>query len=346
MPDLPLELLILFPLALAAGLDLYLTLLVLGVAPMTPWWDHPLPGALGDLDGIVIVMVLGLLYLAELAAERFETSALVWNATHAWIRPLSGALLGALLLHGLAPALVLSGAAASGAVASVAHAVRSGAGVLRRLDPSPVPDVLLFSLLEDAVVLGLVAACLDAPLVALAGSLVLVAAGVPRSRSRIRAFLFVTRLAMARLFQPLGQRSWIDGERLPGWVREELAADVMAPGGGLRGSPAAVLRGPGLPLFATGWVVIRGDSPSFVHGRYLGGARVAELGGMEALAVIEHGFFRALDLRESRSRAVRVFFFVDGPSPEGLAAEFLVSQPPVRPSDRSTRLAGTAEKNL
>lgn len=346
MPDLPLELLILLPLALAAGLDLYLTLLVLGVAPMTPWWDPPLPGALGDLDGPAIVIVLGILYLAELAAERFEASALAWNATHAWIRPLSGALLGVLLLHGQSPALVLLGAAASGAVASLAHAVRSGAGVIRRLDPSPVPDMVLFSLLEDAVVLGLVAAALDAPLVAVAASAMVVLAGVPRSRSRIRAFLFVTRLAMARLFRPLEQRSWIDGERLPAWVRAELTADVMAPGGGLRGSPAAVLRGPGLPLFATGWIVIRGDSPVFVHGRYLGGARAAELGGLEALAVVEHAFFRALDLRERRGRPVRIFFFVDGPSPEGLAAEFLVSQPPVRPSDRPTRLAGTAEKNL
>src|SRR5690606_14938413 len=129
-------------------------------------------------------------------------------------------------------------------------------------------------------------------------------------------------------------------------VRAELTADVMAPGGGLRGSPAAVLRGPGLPLFATGWIVIRGDSPVFVHGRYLGGARAAELGGLEALAVVEHAFFRALDLRERRGRPVRIFFFVDGPSPEGFAAEFLVSQPPVRPSDRPTRLAGTAEKTL
>lgn len=95
LDGLPPEILILIlaPLAIAAGIDLYLTLLFLGVMPTTTWWSDPLPGALGDLDSLGIMVMLGGFYLLEFAAERFPTATLVWNAFHTVIRPVSGALL-------------------------------------------------------------------------------------------------------------------------------------------------------------------------------------------------------------------------------------------------------------
>ena len=103
---LPPEVVILAPLAIAAGIDLYLTLLFLGVMPTTTWWSEPLPGALGDLDSLAVMIMLGSFYLLEFAAERFPTPTLVWNAFHTVIRPVSVALLALLLLDGQAPLVI------------------------------------------------------------------------------------------------------------------------------------------------------------------------------------------------------------------------------------------------
>jgi len=331
VPELPVELLILAPLSLAAGLDLYLTLLILGAAPTTPWWDAPLPGGLGDLDSTGVVLMVGAFYILEFAAERFAPAGLLWNAFHAIIRPVAGALLALLLLEGQPFPVVLAGTLAAGAVASLAHAVRSGGAIVRWLGSVQHPHVLLVSLLEDVMTLGLVVLALDAPQWALgvAGALGLFAAVTAPSNAR--AFAFGVRLVAARAFQTIAHRRWMGAEELPAWVRRVLQDDVFAPGGGLRGSPAGAHRLPGAPRFAWGWVVVRGGSPLFVFpggllpGRLGGAARAVDLGLLAAQRVIETGFFRRVDLRAPSGAPARVFFGVDGPGLDSLESEFLFS---------------------
>jgi hypothetical protein len=332
VPELPAELLILAPLALAAGIDLYLTLLLIGAAPTTPWWSHPLPGALGDLDSPGVLLMVGTFYLLEFSAERLPPAALLWNAFHAIIRPVAGALLALLLLDGAPVSVMLGGALAAGALASLAHAVRSGGAIVRWLGSNSAPHALVVSLLEDAIVVGLVVLALDTPLWALrvAGALALVA--TVTAPSSARAFAFAIRLAAARAFQPITLRRWMGPEDLPAWVRRRLADDVLAPGGGLRGSPVGAYRLPGAPRFAWGWIVIRGSSPLFVYpggplpGRAGGRPRAVDLGALRAERVIEAGFFRRVDLKSTAGAPACVFFGVDGPSFESLQSEFLFAR--------------------
>jgi len=346
MPSLPAELLVLVPLALAAGIDLYLALLVIALAPRTPWWGEPLPGALGDLDAPAVVLVLAVLYLAELRAERGETSALAWNACHTLIRPLSGGLLGALLLYHLPAPVALTGVLVAGTVAWLAHAVRSGRLVLSRWAP-PTEGVhpLLASLLEDAMVVGLVALSLDRPVAALVLAVGVAAAGVPRGRSHVRALVFATRLAAARALLLLRQRAWVEAATLPVRVLEALETHASQSGGTVRGTPAAALRAPGLPLFATGWVVQQGRHLLFVHRRRWQ-SRCVPLEGLEARAVVEHGFFRAVDLEGPERRQVRLYFFVTGPTAESLAAAFSAPDRAVHGSRTVHAQSGSDEKNL
>lgn len=323
MSDLPPELLVLVPLALAAGVDLYLTLLVLGAAPTTPWWDHPMPGSLGELDSLGILITVGGFYILEFAAERFPPSALIWNAFHAVIRPLSGALLALLLLDGQSLPIVVLGAVLAAALTSLAHAVRSGGAILRWLNPAPTPHVLLVSLLEDAIVLGLLTLVLDLPVWALGVSLVLMLLSVPGIRSHVRAFWFAVRLVTARGFQTLSVRRWLGQDELPAWVRRSLAEDVLAPGGGLRGSPAGAYRLPGAARFAIGWVVVRGGSPIFAWRTASGPRTAVDLGPLRPQRISETEFFRRIDLTGEAGRKACVFFSVNGPSEESLRAEFL-----------------------
>jgi len=315
------ELLILVPLAVAAGIDLYLTLLFLGAIPTTAWWGGPLPGALSDLDSISVMLVVGGFYLLEFSAERFPTASLIWNAFHAVIRPLSGALLALLLLDGQAPAVIVAGAIASGVLVSAAHAIRSGASILRWLSWKPAPHPVLPSLGEDAVVLGLVALVVDQPEWALAGGLLIAVIGSIGGASRVRAFGFAVRLATGRIFKTLGARRWTDTEGFPTWVRDALKGDVMAPGGGLRGSSVAAHQLEGAPPFATGWLVVTGDAPVFVFRK---GTKtcLVDLEGLKAVDIVETGFFRRIDLSAAAGTGACIFFGAGGPSTESLRAEF------------------------
>ena len=320
---LPPEILVLLPLAIAAGIDLYLTLLFLGVMPTTTWWSEQLPGALGDLDSLGVIVMVGGFYLLEFAAERFSTATLVWNAFHTVIRPVSGALLALLLLDGQAPLVIAAGAVIAGALASAAHSIRSGASILRWLGSSPVPHPLLTSLVEDVVVLGIVALVIDQPTWALAVGLGIAVGGSVGGASRVRAFMFAVRLAAGRVFQTLGARRWTKAEELPKWVCAALEGDVMAPGGGLRGSPAGAHRLPGAPPFVPGWIVVRGDSPIFVFRRRKR-VGLVDLRALDAIDVVESVFFRRVDLKRIDEARACIFFALNGPSTESLRAELIL----------------------
>ena len=325
MDGLPPELIVLLPLAVAAGIDLYLTLLFLGAAPTTSWWSQPLPGALGDLDSPGVLIMVGTFYLLEVSAERYATSRLVWNAFHAIIRPVAGALLALLLLDGEPPWLAFGGAVVAGAVASFAHAVRSGGAIVRWLGSARSPHVLLVSMLEDTIVVGLAVLSIDLPWYALGVGVLLVGgAAATAGLAHARAFGFAVRLAVARVSQTLTQRRWMGPDEIPGWVRRALEDDPLAPGGGLRGSPAGAHRLPGAPRFATGWIVVRGGSPLFVYRRRKAPAAV-DLGPLVADGVLETAFFRRVDLHTSSGAAARVFFGVNGPSEASLRAEFMLA---------------------
>lgn len=321
---MPPELLVIPPLAIAAGIDLYLTLLFLGAAPTTGLWDQALPGALGDLDSPGVLIMVGTIYVFEFAAERYAPAALVWNAFHAIIRPVSGMLLALLVLDGQPVEIMLAGSILAGVLSSLAHAVRSGGAVIRWLGSAGTPHVLLVSLLEDAIVLGIVALALDLPAWAFGTSLALAVLVSPRVPSDLRAFVFAVRLAVGRVFQTLTQRRWLGPEELPAWVRASLDDDdVLAPGGALRGSPVGAHRLPGSPRFVTGWVLVRGGSPVLVF-RRRGSVQRLVLGSFEVENVLERGFFRRVDLRTGAAGVGCLFFGLNGPSVASLRAEFLV----------------------
>jgi hypothetical protein len=316
---IPPEFLLLPPLALAAGVDLYLTLLFLGAAPATGWFGS-LPGAVGDLNSTGVLVVVGGFYLLELATEEWPAAALLWNAFHAIIRPLAGALLALLLLDGQPLATAMSGAAVAGLVASAAHAARTGGGVLFWLDSAKHPNRILVALLEDAVVLGVLVLLLDRPLWALSAAGLIVLASLRLAGSQMRAFAFAVRLVWARAWRTLGQPRWDDPDGFPRWVGAALAADAVAPGGGVRGCPAGGHRLPGAPRFVSGWVVVRGDTPIFLYHRLLGARRV-ELGTLQPEEVSESAFFRRVGLSAGGTPA-SLFVALDGPGTESLRAGF------------------------
>ncbi|MEM7414201.1 MAG: DUF4126 domain-containing protein [Gemmatimonadota bacterium] len=321
MPELPIEILALTPLALAAGVDLYLTLLLLGAAPTLGLWDTPLPGALGDLDPPAVLIMLGAFYVLEFAAERFAPTALAWNAFHAVIRPVSGALLALLLLEGQPVLTIVAGCALGGVLASASHAVRSGATVLRWLDDDEAPSVLLTSLAEDVAVAGIVSLTLDLPLAATVVTVLVMVVLSPFAPSYGRAFRYAIVLTVRRVFVVFGLRRWRGPDEMPAWVAESFADESGHPtGAALRGSAVGARHLPGAPRFAVGWLVILHERPFFVVRRG-GSVRRIGLGELRPTGVRDAEFFRRVDLRGGEKPAF-LLFDRGGPSAEVLRAEF------------------------
>lgn len=322
MIEVPVELLILPPLAMAAGVDLYLTLLFLGVAPATGLWPTPLPGALGDLGFPVVLVTAGALYIGEVVAERSPPAALAWNAFHAVIRPVSGALLALLLLDAQPLPLVVVGVVCGGVLAWATHAVRTGAWALRALSDADGPSPALVSAAEDAVVVGTVSLSLDLPRWAFAASMLAFLTLAPLAPSRIRAFVHAIRLGIDRVFRTVGLRRWRRGDELPPWIGPTLQSgeqDVVHVGT-VRGCPAGAWRLEDAPLFTAGWIVVRDGRPFFLYRTRKHACRV-DLGQRRAVDVRDRNLCRRIELAGDGAPAFLLVGW-SGPSTESLAADF------------------------
>jgi hypothetical protein len=317
----PDQLAALLPLALAAGLDLWLTLLLIGAAPALGFQSTP-PGELGDLAAPPVLLMAGVLWLLEVWAERRPVSALSWNLAQGVVRPLAGALLALLLVPDAETPVRAVAAIVGGGVALWTQAGRTGWRLLLDLARARRPARALVSAAEDAGALALVALLLDAPLAATALALVTMALGAAWARPSVRAYRFGLRLIWGGTWGVLAPRRWSDPSRFPGWVTRALSSDVLATGGGLRGAPAGALAHPDLDVFQHGWVVVRGGSPVFVFRRR--GPRSVELSAARTVRVVQDQIHNRVELLDPQGRTYALCFPWDGPRAEGLEAEFLV----------------------
>lgn len=313
-------LLALVPLAVAAGLDLYLTLFLLGLAARVGW-GAPLPGNLGDLGAVPLLAMAAGFFLVELGAERAGRVSLFWNSAHAPIRALGAFLLLVLALPGAPLPTQMVGGMVAVLLAGVAHGGRFGSRQLLRLAAPRPPSFALVSLAEDVVVLALVAMALDAPATGAVAGLALVALALTVGRPAIRASFFGLRLAWGVWASLLSHRRWRAPAEFPAWLRRVGRGDDLAPGGLLRGAPAGGWRIPGGGPFRTGWVVITGSGPFFLY-RGLFRVRSTSLSGARVRAVVERAVFQRVELLDASHHPFALLLPRDGPAADVLRGEF------------------------
>lgn len=316
------EVWVLLPLALAAGLDLYLTLLILGTASHLAW-DASVPGILSGLESAPVLILAAVFYMLEVVAERFPPAALFWNSGHVVVRPVTAALLALLLLHGEPVEWQVLGAVVTGVVALGAHAVRVGGAFILWLSEARTSTQVLASAAEDVTVLALCVLVLDRPEAGTLLGALMVLVTVPMARHYLDGFVFGLRAAWGRTWGVLRSRRWLDRDAFPGWVTRLLEDDSAIPGGPLRGSRSAAFRLSATGVFRRGWLVITGSGPVFV---YRSGLRmrptVVPLTSIRPVELAEGAFHRRLVFVDPNGRAGQLHVPFDGPSAEGLRAEF------------------------
>lgn len=281
-------------LATLAGVNLYLTVFVTGLAVRFDWL------ALSDkyqsleiLADPAILWVSGILFFLEFFADKVPWVDTLWDSVHTVIRPVGAALLAITVLGEASPVFDVVVGLLGGGMALTAHAAKAGTRMVANLSPEPFSNIGL-SLGEDAVVLGGLTLIALQPLVA--GAVAVVAVGfalwiLPGLFRSARATVWF----LAKRFQfLLGKRnSGGESERLPGALRDLVRTWHTAEVKVDEALPCVVGRGPGLKRNHFAWVFLTssadGDRLDVVF-RSGGDAQGVEIPHVGSLITLREGW--------------------------------------------------------
>jgi hypothetical protein len=136
----------------AAGLNVYATVLTLGLLAHAHWVILP-PG----LDGLAswwIIGVSGTLFAIEFVADKIPGFDLLWNALHTFIRVPVAALLAYRATTQLTPGMQVLATILGGAIALAAHGSKTAARAFVTPSPEPASNIALSSS-EDVAAVGI-----------------------------------------------------------------------------------------------------------------------------------------------------------------------------------------------
>jgi len=111
----------------ASGINLYATLLVLGIGATQG--AIVLPPALEVLSNPMVIGAAGLMYMVEFIADKTPGVDSGWDAIHTFVRIPAGALLAAGAVGEVAPAMAMAAAILGGGMAASTHATKAGSRV-------------------------------------------------------------------------------------------------------------------------------------------------------------------------------------------------------------------------
>lgn len=157
-----------------AGLNLYLTVFVTGLAVQQGWITLQTQyEALAVLGDPVIVAIAGALFFLEFFADKVPWVDTLWDSIHTVIRPIGGAMLAITVLGDANPVFDVLVGLLAGGMALTTHGAKAGTRLLANASPEPFSNVGL-SLVEDATVIGGLALIYHYPVVALVVAVVAV----------------------------------------------------------------------------------------------------------------------------------------------------------------------------
>ena len=147
----------------AAGLNLYATVAILGLASRFDWVQ--LPPQFKVFDNDIVIGAAIVMYLIEFVADKVPWVDSVWDAVHTVIRPVGGALIAVATLGHASPTIQGLVALLGGSLAASTHFTKAGTRAVANASPEPFTNWIL-SLAEDVFVVGLGFVALKYPIVA------------------------------------------------------------------------------------------------------------------------------------------------------------------------------------
>jgi Domain of unknown function (DUF4126) len=170
--------------SLAAGVNLYATVAILGLASRFSWVELPPEYAVFDNNWIIGSALV--LYVVEFFADKIPWVDTLWDSIHTVIRPIGGALIAVATLGDASPTVEGLVAVLGGTVAAGSHLTKAGTRVVTNSSPEPISNWFL-SLSEDLFVIGLGYLALKHPVAALVVSIAVLAVILLLMATLIRA---------------------------------------------------------------------------------------------------------------------------------------------------------------
>ncbi len=195
-----------------AGINLYLTVLVTGVAVNLGWVN--LIDKYADLAVLgepVVLIAAGSMAAIEFFSDKIPWVDSAWDSVHTFIRPVGGGMLALSALGPADPAVGVVIAMLAGGTSLMTHGMKSGTRIAVNQSPEPISNMAV-SFTEDAAVLGGLALMSVNPL--LFAGICVVGIGVaiflgPRLYRRMRTF------------------TWLLGRKLVGYVKRQKPIGQM-----------------------------------------------------------------------------------------------------------------------
>jgi hypothetical protein len=154
----------------AAGVNLYATVALLGLASRYGWVSLPAQYQAFDSDWVIGSAIV--MYAIEFFADKIPYVDSLWDVIHTAIRPVGGALIAVTTLGDASPTTEALVMLLGGAVATSSHLTKTSTRAMANASPEPFSNWFL-SIGEDIFVVGLGLLALQYPLVALAVAAVL-----------------------------------------------------------------------------------------------------------------------------------------------------------------------------
>src|SRR4030095_3582637 len=154
----------------AAGVNLYATVAILGLAARYGWVD--LPAHFQSFTPPVVIGAAIVMYLIEFFADKIPYVDTVWDLIHTAIRPVGGALIAVATLGDASAPVEGLIALLGGTVAASSHLTKTSTRAVANTSPEPVSNWIL-SVGEDVFVVGLGYLALQDPIGALVIAVVL-----------------------------------------------------------------------------------------------------------------------------------------------------------------------------
>jgi len=147
-------------LAWASGINLYATLLMIGLLHHTG--NIALPEPLLIATDPMVMIAAGFMYCVEFFADKVPGVDTGWDTLHTFIRIPAGAALAAGAVGDVTPAVMLASAIVGGAVTTGTHAAKAGSRVMINTSPEPFTNWTA-SISEDFLAIAGIWAALHHP---------------------------------------------------------------------------------------------------------------------------------------------------------------------------------------
>jgi len=302
--------------AFAAGLNLYATVALVGVATRFGWIAG-LPPAVQGVENPVVLGTAAALYFVEFLVDKIPYADTVWDLLHTIVRPVAATLLVAAALAEASLPVQLSCAFLAGMVALGAHGLKAGLRLILNVRPRKALNATI-SLLEDVFAVIMAIAVLMYPVMALLAAAFAVPLMLLCGPRLWRVAMLALHAFAARLRGFFGRAGWRDTDDLPSGLRAVITPPALG-----RGKPRvarAALRGvKGVGAYKNGWVVLSDGQPLFVFQSFMG-PRSLPLPAITQADVHRGVWTDTVEFRDSSTNCT-IFLLKDGPPAERALAE-------------------------